>query len=134
MNIKESLDIVNKKFKYKNDTKYFDNWKIIYDKNSESWEGDCEDYSLTVIWVYSNNSIFKFIYNLITFKFLLWYVKAPNGEGHIVTRYNNLYFDNIQQKLVTKSELKDYKFVYPMIFPLVFTKMIISYIVGLIIR
>jgi predicted transglutaminase-like cysteine proteinase len=129
--LQTSLDKINEHFVYQADPKLFgklqlDVWKII----TKDWKGDCEDYSLTVIWLYSDRNIFKFLWNIISMNFILHFTKAPNEEGHVVTemRGSRLYFDNIQRKLVTKDDLirQGYKFVFPMIHPILLAKAIFS--------
>jgi hypothetical protein len=116
------LDSLNSKFSYKRDGGR-DAWRILSD--ARGWSGDCEDYALTAIWLASNESWYKFWWNLLTLKFVIWYVTI-NGEGHVVTRYKGQWFDNIQRTLVPKSSLVGYKFLFPMIAPIIALKMIIS--------
>ena len=127
MNIEDSISTINRKFKYRNDFKWFDTWRIL-ENNQTIWEGDCEDYSLTVIWLYSDKNAMKFIWNIVSFRFLIWYAVLGNGEGHAVTRYGDMYFDNIQRKLVSLDKLKadGYRFVFPYVFPLLFLKLGVS--------
>lgn len=134
--LEQSLKILNSKFKYKKDTfRWFDHWRIMVDDGDE-WHGDCEDYSLTLAWMVSGRSRTKFIWNLVTFRFLLWYVKSPSGESHAIIRIGDLYYDNIQKKGATKSEMeaKGYKFVYPFIFPAVALKFALSSVGGLFLK
>jgi hypothetical protein len=125
-----ALNTINQAFVYQPDPKIYgipiDTWRII----SKDWKGDCEDYSLTVIWLYSDRNIFKFIWNILSIRFLIYFVSLSNGEKHVVTRFESKYFDNIQQKLVTKEELEKqgYRFIFPMISPIVFGKLFVSYV------
>jgi hypothetical protein len=129
MELKQALDILNSKFVYKRDHKYFDSWKILHGEGS--WEGDCEDYSLTLMWMLSGQSVIKFFWNIITFKYLMWFVKT-NGTGHAIVKIDELYYDNIQKRGVTKEHLikSGYKFVFPMLFPYVFVKLLLHYTIG----
>lgn len=122
MNIEDALKYINKTFKYKGDKKWLDKWTIM----NEPFVGDCEDYSLTTIYYANDKSMLKFIWSIITLKYVLYYVKTSRGEGHVITRYNGMYFDNIQRKLVTKEKLLEYGYsiVIPLPFPFVFLKMI----------
>jgi predicted transglutaminase-like cysteine proteinase len=136
MQIDEALQTLNAKFKYKNDTfRWLDYWRIMAN-DGDKWEGDCEDYSLTLAWLVSDKDILKFLWNLISFRFLIWYVKSPNGEGHAIIKIDGLYYDNIQKKGVEKSILKEkgYKFVYPFVLPLFLIKMILASIFGVFIK
>ncbi len=130
MELKEALKLLNSKFKYKSDPRYFDVWRIL--TGDKAWEGDCEDYSLTLIWLLSDRNIFKFLWNITTFKYLIWFVKLNNGSGHVVLKIDNLYYDNIQKKGVTKEVLtkQGYKLLFPMIFPFVYIKLLLSYTIG----
>jgi predicted transglutaminase-like cysteine proteinase len=130
MQIEDALKIINSKFIYKRDKrKYFDHWKVLY--GEEKWEGDCEDYSLTLVWLISDRNVLKFLWN-ITFCYILWYVISPNGEGHAIVKIDGFYYDNIQKKATSKKELIDqgYKFKFPMIFPISHIKLLTSYTIG----
>jgi hypothetical protein len=131
MELKQALDLLNSKFVYKADPrKYFDSWKILY--GADKWEGDCEDYSLTLIWLLSDKSLIKFIWNITVFKYLMWYVKTSNGVGHAVVKIDGLYYDNIQKRCVSKQFLLEqgYNFKFPMLFPFIYIKLILSYTIG----
>jgi predicted transglutaminase-like cysteine proteinase len=87
-------------------------WAYKYDleqyKTSEYWTimkehpyvGDCEDYALTLLYLISGKSMWKFWWNLITFKFQIRRVITKNGGGHAVLRYKNWYADNWSKKFV----------------------------------
>ena len=134
MNIEEALVELNKRFVYKSDHKLFDNWKILYDRSQEYWIGDCEDYSLTLMWMVSGCNIIKFIWNIITHKHVIWYVNSPSGEGHAVVNINGMYYDNIQKRATSKDQLvaMGYRFKLPFIFPIIFIKIIISLVIGIV--
>ena len=136
MIVEEALKTINRKFKYKSDTfRWLDHWRVMVN-DGDVWHGDCEDYSLTLAWLVSDKNILKFIWNLITFKFLIWYVLSPNGEGHAIIKIGSLYYDNIQKKGVTKEVLKQkgYKFRLPFVFPLAFFKLSIGYLASFFIK
>jgi hypothetical protein len=130
MQIDQALQILNAKFKYKYDKRYFDKWTILSDL--DGWEGDCEDYSLTLCWMLSNQSMVKLLWNILTFKYLFWYTLSPSGSAHAVVRVGGLYYDNIQKKGVTAEALKDagYVFKFPLVSPIVFLKMIAASTIG----
>lgn len=125
MDIQSALDILNSHFKYQTETSKMEKWRILGDGN---WKGDCEDYSLTLMWLISDSQTWKFWWGILSIKFLMWMVLAPSGETHAIVRIGGLYYDNIQKRGCTKEELirKGYKFKYPMIAPYVFLKMLIS--------
>lgn len=120
--IYEALSIVNSNFIYKKDIG-LDKWKILNDGN---WSGDCEDYAITTIWLYSDKKWTTFLWNLISFKFVIWYCVLPNGLAHAATKFDGKYFDNIQAGLVSKETLEQYDFYFPIPFPVIFAKMIIA--------
>lgn len=124
MTIEEALKHINRTFKYKGDKKWFDKWTIM----NEPFVGDCEDYSLTAIYYANDKSMMKFLLTLMTFQYIVYYVKTSRGEGHAITRHKGMYFDNIQRKLVTKEKLVEdgYKLFIPLPFPFVFLKMFIG--------
>lgn len=133
MTIEQCLEILNARFVYKRETvRWFDNWKVLYDPKSDKWEGDCEDYALTLMWMLSDRSALKFMWNILVMKHLMWHVKSPNGVGHAVVKIRGLYYDNIQQRGSTKEELKQkgYKFSFPMIPPFVFVKLMLTRVLG----
>lgn len=123
----DPIKLLNSKFKYKYDSRWFDRWRIL-DISQEKVEGDCEDYSLTFVYLASDQSLRKFWKNLLLRKFSLHYVKTPRGEGHIVCKHNGLYIDNIQKAFRTKDEYieKGYKFLFPVPVFLVAAKMLIA--------
>jgi predicted transglutaminase-like cysteine proteinase len=134
MEINEALKLLNSKFVYKKDRhKYFDEWTILH--GDGKWEGDCEDYSLTLMWLLSDRNIFKFFWNITMFRFMMWFVAAPSGEGHYIVKIGELFYDNIQRKGRTREELirQGYKFRFPMLFPMVYVKLMFSYTIGKII-
>jgi len=136
MDVKEARDIVNKKFVYEGDGR-LDVWEVL-DVDKDKIHGDCEDYSLTLIWVAENRNILKFIFALLTMKYIIWFVKTPRGVGHAITyvRKEGKYIDNIMKDFKTKDEYKKagFKFLFPFASVLVAPKLFFSYTVGLLFR
>jgi predicted transglutaminase-like cysteine proteinase len=128
-----ALKELNLKFVYKKDGK-IDVWRIL--DGDGVWEGDCEDYSLTLIWLLSDRNIIKFLWGILTFKYLIWYVKSPNGVGHAIVKINGMYYDNIQKKATSATELKTkgYKFVFPLFSILALIKLLFSYTIGIVLK
>jgi hypothetical protein len=90
--------------------------------------GDCEDYSLTLIWLNEGRSMLRFWWALITFKYLLWHCLSPSGAGHAVLwRRGHGWTDNIQRHVVTRQALKSqgYRLRFPYLFPLVALKFLL---------
>lgn len=116
MTIDEALKTLNKKFVYTADRNLLrDKWTIIKDFSKPQVYGDCEDYSLTLVWLVSDGNMKKFWRNLRK-NYSLYFVKSPGGEGHIVLydKTTRLYVDNIQKKFVTRDVLisKGYKLIF----------------------
>lgn len=130
--LEKARDLINSKFVYKSD-KSLDVWEVL-DIDEKTIKGDCEDYSLTFIWLAEDKNFFKFIWALLIMKYIIWYVKSPRGVGHVVTYISStkLYIDNIKKDFYTRQQYKDdgFKFMFPFISILVFIKLVISYTIG----
>lgn len=96
--LNEAIRAVNAKFNY------------IADGKSDSWDvtaqGDCEDYSFAVLWVFSGKSRLKFAKNILFGPFSFWFVRV-SGDGHFMTEYKPTgeLFDNNWKQLVSKDRL-----------------------------
>lgn len=99
-----------------------DNWTIIKDFDGKVY-GDCEDYSLTLVWLISGQNKTAF-WQLLKSKYSLYFVKV-GGVGHIVLldRASGKYIDNIQKKLVDKSVLKSRGYRFKFRVPILFIKL-----------
>ena len=132
------LDLANKeshvdhlnetwKYLYDNDQYGSDTWVII---KEPPYEGDCEDYALTLLWLMSDRSMVNFWVNIFTMQAQLRRVITKNGRGHVVLKVGELYADNWTQKFVTWEEMesqcghKKYLWMYDPI--LVVLKMFVS--------
>jgi len=105
---------LNQVFIYTKEKK--DRWTIL---RSAPFEGDCEDYSLTILWHFSDRSWKKFWMNQLTGKAKLLICKVY-GVSHVVLEYDGKCIDNIQKKWTTKSQLvsdgyRFNKFVWPVV-------------------
>jgi predicted transglutaminase-like cysteine proteinase len=108
MNAEQANKLVASKFKYVTDKlKYgfFETWSVI-DISKPVWEGDCEDYSLTVLWLMSDKKKKTFLFNiLLSPDYRMNFVKyKATKEGHAVLSYKDKFCDNIQQKWFTKKD------------------------------
>ena len=85
-------------------------WKIMH---SAPYLGDCEDYSLTLLFNICDKSYFKFWWSLISrkAKICYCYVETPD-RGHAVLRYDGEFADNIQKKFVTKEKMESKGYVF----------------------
>ena len=92
-------------------------WKYLYDDDqygSDTWtimkeppyEGDCEDYALTLLWLMSGKSMVNFWINIITMQAQLRRVIMKRGGFHVVLRVGDLYADNWTQEFVTWEEME----------------------------
>ncbi|MEP4950062.1 MAG: hypothetical protein ABJU46_03700 [Paracoccaceae bacterium] len=112
---------LNGRFTYAGDEG--DHWRILPDEGPVS--GDCEDYSLTLVWLWEGRSMLRFWWALITFKYMFWHCLSPRGVGHLVVWCRGRgWTDNIQREMVDK--LPDgYRLRLPYLFPLVALKFLL---------
>ena len=93
-------------------------WKYLYDDDqygSDTWhiikeppyEGDCEDYALTLLWLMSGKSMVNFWINVITMQAQLRRVRMKRGGFHVVLKVGDLYADNWTQEFVTWEEMEE---------------------------
>jgi len=116
---------LNERFYYKSDNG--ESWNIL--KSEGAISGDCEDYSLTLVWLAQGKGRVSFWLSLITMKYVLWFCKSPSGVGHLILWVRGEgWTDNIQKRIFTKAERKKlgYKLKFPYLFPLVLLKFIVS--------
>ncbi|TDE33179.1 hypothetical protein [Antarcticimicrobium sediminis] len=103
-----------------------ESWRIMRDQGPVT--GDCEDYSLTLIWLYEGRSMLRFWWALITFRYVLWFCLSPSGDGHAVVWCRGRgWTDNIQRRLVSRGDLKamGYRLRIPYLVPLVALKFLL---------
>lgn len=101
----KELAELNSSWKYKYDHDQYaskEHWKIM---KEAPYIGDCEDYALTLLWLISEKSMWKFWLNLITFRAQIRHVRN-NGGGHAVLRYGSMYADNWTLKFVEWEEME----------------------------
>jgi hypothetical protein len=112
---------LNGRFTYAGDEG--DHWRILPAEGPVS--GDCEDYSLTLVWLWEGQSMLRFWWALVTFKYLFWHCLSPRGVGHAVVWCRGRgWTDNIQRKMVDK--LPDgYRLRIPYLFPFVALKFLL---------
>lgn len=104
-NIKECVDFVASKFSYKYDKKFFiDQWFVMKDKDGK-FHGDCDDFTITVLWYYYGCSLLSFVWNvLIARNAKVYKLTAANGEPHLVGNIGDIWFDNWSLKALPKEE------------------------------
>ena len=114
MSIQSALADLNARFKYRSDRG--ESWKIL--KGKASIFGDCEDYSLTLIWLAEGKSLLRFWLALLTFKYVMFYCKTPRGVGHaILWVRGHGWVDNIQREFVPSLRQKGYRLRFPYLVP-----------------
>lgn len=122
-----ALAEINERFVYTGDRKQYgtkERWKII--KQAEGpLKGDCEDYSLTLLWYMSGKSKLRFVLNLVFMRGVLWHCTTANGGGHAMLRYKKHWVDNIHPEF-RKDPI--HKRWFPYLFPLVALKFILSWV------
>lgn len=128
MNKHTAIDMVIKNFRYVNDPdNWYDNWRV--QDADKVFKGDCDDFSLALLWELSDKSWFKFWFYLITMQAVIWHCKTTDGQGHAVLWFRGYWADNIWSTpdrgwYKTKSMPHKRRFPYP--FASVALKMLIT--------
>jgi len=99
------------KWKYRKDKDQFgmaDAWKIIYSPDAEDkFVGDCEDYSLSILYRLCGESHLKLWWMLLTHQAGICLVGPSKWKvSHAVLRYKGIYVDNWTRKFGPKSEIE----------------------------
>ena len=126
----QAITECNRDFRYQYDHHRYgltDSWRIL-DKNGK---GDCEDYALTVAWIFSDRNFFKFLKIFKSKELILHYVTV-NGEGHAVLEYNGRFVDNIEKRTLSKKqfERKGYQFILQFSVNQIVFRLIKGYTIG----
>jgi hypothetical protein len=107
MDIKNALSVISSCFKYRSDPKLFDYWLVMKERNGVM-EGDCDDFSMTTIWMMCDRNFFIFVWNvMILHRYKFYYAKTSAGEGHMVGYADGLWFDNWTKCALSKEEFID---------------------------
>lgn len=106
MTDQEILDEWNTQFEYEYDAFNYGGIKEVWTVLTKApWKGDCEDYSLTLLYRLCGKNIFKMLFMLATFQASILFCNAYGG-GHAVLWYKGKVVDNIQRKWTTIGDLK----------------------------
>jgi len=100
------LKELNSSWAYKYDIDQYakrEHWQIMKD---HPYVGDCEDYALTLLYLISGKSMWKFWWYLCTGKAQIRRVITKNGGGHAVLRFGKMWADNWTKKFVTWEEME----------------------------
>ena len=102
------LEKFNSLYSYKYDAFGRDSWRALRLDKLGQYQGDCEDYALSVLfYVVSRESWLRFWMLLLMFEAKLCYVTTKNGGGHAVLRFGDMYIDNWTQDWVSKAQMKE---------------------------
>jgi len=101
------LQHFNDRYSYKYDIKNRDRWHVLKQDSDGAFRGDCEDYSLSVLYyVVCQESWLKFWWMLFTFQAELCGCNDKNGQGHAVLRYGDMYIDNWTKEWVSRDGME----------------------------
>ena len=103
-----TLTEFNSLYDYKYDPKGRDVWFVIKPNEQGAYRGDCEDYSLSVLYyVVCQGSWLKFWWMLFTFQAEICGCQTKNGGGHAVLRYGDMYIDNWTKAWVEREDMEE---------------------------
>lgn len=136
MKITEAVKYVADKFVYKSDLPAFlwlwDYWFVMPEQKGKL-TGDCEDFTLTCFWYYSDQNLWKFLWHLlITHKYRVFRAITINNEAHLLGSVDNLWFDNWTLAAVSNTEFFDrtqHKLQWQLLSPFMLLPLIIGYFV-----
>lgn len=127
MNLRE----LNKSFKYVKDSDQFGSRDAWYIMKWPPYEGDCEDYSLTLLYNLKDRSVTKLLLSLLIRESKICFCKV-DGVGHAVLYHKGQYIDNIQRSWVSKKFMQDagYEFSFLMYLPyMVIIKLVMGFFI-----
>jgi hypothetical protein len=97
----------NRLYDYKYDPENRDLWRVLKLNELGEYHGDCEDYSLSVLYyVICQESWLKFWWLLTTFQAELCGCETKTGGGHAVLRYGDQYIDNWTKEWVDREHME----------------------------
>jgi len=103
-----TLSDFNNRYSYKFDPKGRDLWFVIKPDEAGLYQGDCEDYSLSVLYyVICQESWLRFWWLLFTFQAELCGCNTKSEQGHAVLRHGNMYIDNWTKKWVKRKDMEE---------------------------
>lgn len=106
----DSLDELRARFAYKLDKK--DTWTLL---GGENWQGDCEDFSLTALYLTAGKSWLRLWWMVITFQAMFWRADTANGPHMMLWVKGKGWIDNWYP---TWSNQARHKKRYPLVAPL----------------
>jgi len=116
------LDDLNSRFVWTQDSKIWDSWRCL-SNTTGPLIGDCDDYSVTALYLAANKSWIKFWWWVITFQACFWFTRTKNGTPHMmVWKYGLGWIDNTNPKWGERILNKR----FPALFPLVAVKLLMG--------
>ena len=100
------VERLNDEFKYVKDSDQYGKRDAWYIMKEAPWDGDCEDYALTLLYRLSGYSHTKMWLSLLTRKSKLCFCTV-RGTGHAVLKYKGEYVDNIQKSFCSKETMEE---------------------------
>jgi hypothetical protein len=109
MQLNQAIEQVDQKFVYQADPRsFFTDYWFVMQEHDGHLHGDCDDYSITVLWYMCNQNFWTFVWNvLILHRYRLHRVKTRTGEYHVVAQVGNTWFDNWTRRPCGRQELFD---------------------------
>lgn len=107
------VEEIGRKFVYLADKPLFlgflDRWNVMKPDSAGILHGDCDDFSTTSLWHLCDQSLWKFIWNvLILHRGRYHWMRTMDGELHIAASVGDLWFDNWTRRAVPKAEFFEY--------------------------
>lgn len=98
-------ELVRQRFVYR--AEKGDPWRVLNTRGSGPLKGDCEDYSLTVLWLVCDRSLGRFLGMFLDGTARMWFCISPNRERHHVLqlgRSDDFYLDNLRKDWGSRSD------------------------------
>jgi len=106
------------RFKYKADKR--DKWTLL---DGENFSGDCEDFSLTVLWLMAGRSWVRVWWLVLTFQAMIWHTRVSSGGHAMLWMRGHGWIDNIYPQW---SEKPRHRRVFPYLAPIMAVSMLIK--------
>lgn len=119
------LTLLNR-FIYERDPKsLLDNWKWPSKKETLWVKGDCEDFSLQLLFDLSGQSWVWFWWYLISCQAVIWHVTSYRGNGHAVLWFRGRWADNMEVSWYKTSNMRHTR-RFPYLAPMVLLKLTLA--------
>lgn len=113
-----------RRFKWTADKK--ESWRILKDATADGgslqrwFEGDCDDFACTVLWLECGQSMSKFWWKLITLGAVFWLAKKPGGRYHVMLWMKGKGWIDNTQPVWSSESTKSYRRILP--YPVILVK------------